>query len=84
MAAKQLALALALVATASAAPADDAVLSLPGWSGDLPSSQFSGYLDLPSTSKHLHYWMVESEGNPEGTTSGVAPSTIKPRPPRHH
>ena len=66
MALHPLALALALVGTALAAPADDAVLSLPGWPGDLPSKQYSGYLDLAGTSKHLHYWLVESEGDPTG------------------
>ena len=61
--AKLLVLALALVASATAAPVDDAVLSLPGWSDALPSAQYSGYLDV-GTSKHLHYWMVESENDP--------------------
>ena len=41
----------------------DEVTSLPGWSGPLPSRQFSGYLDV-GASKHLHYWLVESEGSP--------------------
>ena len=43
--------------------AADEVTSLPGWSGPLPSRQFSGYLDV-GASKHLHYWLVESEGAP--------------------
>ena len=43
--------------------AADEVTSLPGWSGPLPSRQFSGYLDV-GASKHLHYWLVESEGSP--------------------
>ena len=43
---------------------DDAVLSLPGWTGPLPSNQYSGYLDASPTS-HLHYWLVESEGDPK-------------------
>lgn len=45
--------------------AADQIQALPGWEGALPSRQFSGYLDLPGTSKHVHYWFVESEGNPE-------------------
>ena len=33
------------------------VKSLPGWSGPLPSVQYSGYLRPDSTSgKELHYW----------------------------
>ena len=43
--------------------AADEVTSLPGWSGPLPSRQFSGYLDV-GASKHLHYSLVESEGSP--------------------
>jgi carboxypeptidase C (cathepsin A) len=53
-----------LLLSADAAPAADEVLSLPGWDGELPSKQYSGYLDLPSTNKHLHYWAVLSEGDP--------------------
>jgi carboxypeptidase C (cathepsin A) len=50
---------------ASAAPADDEVLVLPGWTGPLPSKQYSGYLNIgPNGRKHMHYWLVESEGNP--------------------
>ena len=49
---------------ASLALADDAVLSLPGWNQPLPSKQYSGYLDASPTS-HLHYWLVESEGDPK-------------------
>ena len=50
-------------ATMKAAPEDDAVLSLPGWDGDLPSPQYSGYLDV-GEAKHLHYWAVLSEDDP--------------------
>jgi carboxypeptidase C (cathepsin A) len=46
-----------------AAPAADEITSLPGWTGALPSRQYSGYLDISST-KHLHYWFVQSEKNP--------------------
>lgn len=40
----------------------DRILSLPGWEGDLPTKQYSGYLNVSST--HLHYWFVESETDP--------------------
>lgn len=42
----------------------DEILSLPGWSGKLPSRQFSGYLKGSNTT-NLHYWFVESETDPE-------------------
>ena len=29
--------------------------SLPGWSGPLPSRQYSGYINVSAT-KHMHYW----------------------------
>jgi carboxypeptidase C (cathepsin A) len=62
---KTLTLALGAMAagTASAAVAADEVLALPGWTGALPSKQYSGYLNASDTS-HLHYWLVESEANP--------------------
>jgi len=41
----------------------DEITQLPGWLGSLPSRQFSGYLDV-GASKHLHYWLVESETDP--------------------
>lgn len=42
----------------------DEVKNLPGAEGlDFSFRQFSGYLDVTST-KHLHYWFVESSGNP--------------------
>lgn len=40
----------------------DEITSLPGWSGDLPSRQFSGYLQ--ANTSNLHYWFVESETDP--------------------
>eukprot|EP00054_Salpingoeca_dolichothecata_P027032 m.195908 g.195908 ORF g.195908 m.195908 type:complete len:439 (+) comp25839_c0_seq3:1515-2831(+) len=46
-----------------AAVADDEVKALPGWSGALPSKQYSGYLQATG-SRHLHYWFVESENDP--------------------
>jgi len=47
----------------SAAYAPDEILSLPGWSGKLPSRQYSGYLNGSDTTR-LHYWLVESENDP--------------------
>jgi hypothetical protein len=40
----------------------DRILSLPGWNGNLPSNQYSGYLNVSTT--HLHYYLVESENDP--------------------
>ena len=40
----------------------DEVTSLPGWTGSLPSRQFSGY--LTANSSRLHYWLVEAETDP--------------------
>jgi carboxypeptidase C (cathepsin A) len=51
-----------LAASALAASVSDAVLSLPGWPGQLPTRHYSGYLDASST-KHLHYYMVQSAGD---------------------
>ncbi len=46
----------------------DEIHHLPGWDGSLPSRHFSGYLNFSGSSspfgKHMHYWFVESEGNP--------------------
>ena len=50
-----------MIAAARALPAADEITALPGWTGALPSRQFSGYLDASPT-KHLHYWMSFSEG----------------------
>jgi carboxypeptidase C (cathepsin A) len=62
-------LAAATLAVATAAVAKDLITTLPGL-GKTATKQYSGYLDLPADSgggpagKHLHYWLVESEGNP--------------------
>jgi len=50
--------------------ADDEVKALPGWDGVLPSEHYSGYLDVPVETGgpkdiHIHYWLTESEGNPD-------------------
>ena len=57
------------MAIASAAPSGDRVLSLPGWTGDLPSAQYSGFVDIGtppsgSGSMKMHYYFIESQGNP--------------------
>lgn len=61
-------LTFALVALAAqfagAAHAPDRISSLPGWTGDLPTPQYSGYLAASNTS-NLHYWFVESEEDPD-------------------
>ena len=41
----------------------DQVINLPGLTDTITFNQFSGYLKV-SDSKNLHYWMVESQGNP--------------------
>jgi len=54
--------ALTALAAVSGAYAPDEITSLPGWTGPLPSKQYSGYLNVSAT--HLHYWFVESESDP--------------------
>ena len=56
--------AVVAAALTTAQPLADEVTALPGWSGALPSKQYSGYLDVPGAkglSKHYHYWFVEAE-----------------------
>ena len=53
-----------LCATAGAAPAADEVASLPGWSGPLPTKHYSGYLSAANGTKHVHYYLQLSEGDP--------------------
>lgn len=43
---------------------NDQITSLPGLTTKLEFNQFSGYLNLPSTEKQIHYWFVESETAP--------------------
>lgn len=42
---------------------------MPGWTGKLPSRSYSGYVDgTPAGEKkaiHTHYWLIESEGDPD-------------------
>ena len=49
---KLLLVALPAVGLVFGAPEADEITTLPGWDGDLPSKQYSGYLDFGS--KHLH------------------------------
>lgn len=61
---RSLAISLALLAfVQSADPVADLIKSLPTW-GPTPTKQYSGYLDIKNTTKHLHYWFVEAEGDP--------------------
>lgn len=41
----------------------DQITDLPGLNDAIKFNQFSGYLKISET-KNLHYWMVESQGNP--------------------
>lgn len=45
----------------------DEIKVLPGWDGPLPSRHYSGLIDVGVETKSagkLHYWFIESEGNP--------------------
>jgi carboxypeptidase C (cathepsin A) len=55
---------LAFSGLVSASYEPDRILSLPGWEADLPSKQYSGYLNVTNSGTHLHYWLVQSESNP--------------------
>ena len=44
---------------------NDQITELPGLTDQTLFNQFSGYLNLPSTKKQIHYWFVESESNPD-------------------
>lgn len=43
----------------------DQLSELPGLNWQPNFNQFSGYLNLPGTQKFIHYWLVESEVEPE-------------------
>ena len=53
-----------VLAVTNAAYAPDEILALPGWTGKLPSKQYSGYLNVTNSTTKLHYWLVESENDP--------------------
>jgi len=45
----------------------DRITSLPGYVGTLPTTHYSGLIPvgkLSGVAGHLHYWFIESEGNP--------------------
>lgn len=54
---------VALLAGAAAAPAEDAVVSLPGF-GAPPARQWSGYLKGQGLGTRLHYWAADCEKQP--------------------
>lgn len=54
-----------LTPIAQSAHAPDEIFNLPGFSGILPSKQYSGYLSANDGTSHLHYWFVESEMSPK-------------------
>jgi carboxypeptidase C (cathepsin A) len=61
---------LCFIVATLAAPAGDAISSLPGWNGPLPSAQYSGFVNVgsppgyPAGQMYYHYWFVASENNP--------------------
>jgi serine carboxypeptidase-like clade 1 len=60
-------LLICLVAVAFAAKEADKVTTLPGWTGDLPSTHYSGYIPtgkLSNSPGQLHYWLIESTNKP--------------------
>jgi carboxypeptidase C (cathepsin A) len=62
-----LALFALIVGLASAAIQEHRVDTLPGFSGKLPSTHYSGYIPVGSLSNQkgqLHYWFIESTKNP--------------------
>ena len=67
----QLVCALAVLALALGAPALDKIDSLPGWEGELPSDQYSGFLKVQDGS-NLHYWFVEAEVDDPSSVPVVA------------
>eukprot|EP01035_Chromulina_nebulosa_P024326 gene24327-31652_t len=71
-----LSLAIFLICTGGfvhSAVLSDLITSLPGWPANisLPSKQYSGYLNISSSSDsavediHLHYWLVQAEKDPD-------------------
>ena len=63
----RLALSALLLQAAVASPAEDEVVSLPGYDGELPSRQFSGFVSVDPHDERVkamdvHYLLVEHEG----------------------
>lgn len=59
-----LAFALVFIASLALSPAradipEHMIKELPGWKGALPTTQYSGYIEINATTgKYLHYWCV--------------------------
>jgi len=57
------------IGTVMGAPEAERIRALPGWKGELPSAQYSGFIDIPegspglspATSMKVHYYFIESE-----------------------
>ena len=64
---------LALIGVLLTAPSyslieKDEVKQMPGYEGNMPSKQYSGMLEVPNTGdvqRYYHYWLVQSETEPE-------------------
>jgi cathepsin A (carboxypeptidase C) len=61
---KMFAVATLLIAVAFAAPAEDLVKFIPQVPEQPDFKIYSGYLDIPGTTKSLHYLFVESANDP--------------------
>lgn len=48
-------------------PINEEIHVLPGWSGNLPSRQFSGFVNANNDSLHMHYWFIEAEDDINAT-----------------
>lgn len=57
--------------SASGAPSEDQVTSLPGWKGALPSRWWSGFLELPNSLKKIHYTFIEKIDDPKAAEAPV-------------
>jgi carboxypeptidase C (cathepsin A) len=58
---------LCIVAAVYAAIEEHKITTLPGFSGNLPSTHYSGYIPtgtLSGVKAQLHYWLIESTNNP--------------------
>jgi hypothetical protein len=64
---KTLALLSLTAAVAFASPEEDRVLTMPGWNDDkeFPFRMYSGYLNVPGTTRNLHYMFVEAQSGPK-------------------
>ena len=55
----QLLFAVAAFSPARSDIPEHLIKSLPGWEGSLPTTQYSGYIEVNATTgKYLHYWCV--------------------------